>query len=106
MNQKIIIGNEKACLSYILRNPDTILELPFNLFLTEEGRALWDACVKLYRRNMPLTNKKLLALGIHKEFLVDVRRSLTSHVSWGIRKRALEQFYIRNRLENLSAVGI
>jgi hypothetical protein len=36
--------NEKQCLNYILHNPDSILELTQNFFLTGEGYDLYESC--------------------------------------------------------------
>jgi replicative DNA helicase len=99
--------NEKQCLNFILHNPDSILELTHNFFLTGEGFDLYEACVELFRKNVPLTDENVLVEGnrrnskIDKELLEDIRKTPVDDASWVHHKAILKEDYAKDRIENV-----
>jgi hypothetical protein len=102
MDNKAAIRNEKACLSHILGDPDSILGLPGNFFTTREAFFLYEALIELYRRNEPFTDGNILAKGVRKGFLDEVKDAPANGVSWAAAKAALKDNYAKDRIKRLS----
>jgi replicative DNA helicase len=99
--------NEKQCLNYILCNPDSVLELSRNFFLTNEGYDLYEACVELHRKNIPFTDENVLVEGnrrnskIDKELLAEIRSAAVDSGAWAHHKIILKEDYAKDRIENI-----
>jgi replicative DNA helicase len=98
--------NEKQCLNYLLNNPDAILELTRNFFLTGEGYDLYESCIELFRKNIPFTDESVLVEGnrrnskIDKELLREIRQTPADGASWAHCKAILKEDYAKDRIEN------
>jgi replicative DNA helicase len=99
--------NEKQCLNYILHNPDSVLELTQNFFLTGEGYDLYESCIKLFRKNIPFTDENVLVEGnrrnskIDKELLREIHETPVDDASWTHHKAILKEDYAKDRIENV-----
>jgi replicative DNA helicase len=99
--------NEKQCLNYLLNNPDAILELTHNFFLTGEGYDLYESFLELFRKNIPFTNENILVEGnrrnnkIDKDLLQEIRATPVDDASWTHCKAILKEDYAKDRIENV-----
>lgn len=99
--------NEKQCLRHLLENPDALLELSHNFFLTGEGFDLYEAMIELYRRNIPFSDNNVLVEGnkrnnrINAELLDSIRSTPLETQSWGYYKSVLKEDYAKNRIEDV-----
>jgi len=98
--------NEKQCLNYILNNPDSLLELSRNFFLTGEGYDLYEALIELHRKNIPFAEENVLIegnrrnSGIDKELLDEIKKTPVESVAWAHHRSVLKEDYARDRIEN------
>jgi replicative DNA helicase len=99
--------NEKQCLNYILQNPDCILELTQNFFLTEEGYDLYESYIELYRKNVPFNDENILIEGnrrnakIDTDLLIEIRNTPIDDLSWNHHKTILKEDYAKDRIESV-----
>jgi replicative DNA helicase len=99
--------NEKQCLNYILSNPDSISELTRNFFLTGEGYDLYEACIELFRKNIPFTDENVLIEGnrrnskIDKDLLNEIHETPVDDMSWTHHKAVLKEDYAKDRIEQV-----
>jgi len=99
--------NEKQCLHHLLDNPDSVLELSQNYFLTSEGYDLYEALVELYRRNIPFSDDHVLVEGnrrnnkINAELLNSVRNTPVENGSWNYCRSILKEDFAKNRIEDV-----
>jgi replicative DNA helicase len=99
--------NEKQCLHHSLQYPDSVLELTHNFFLTGEGYDLYEACVELYRNNIPFSDENVLVEGnrrnskIDNGLLTEIRNTPIDNSSWNHCKTILKEDYAKDRIENV-----
>jgi len=99
--------NEKQCLRYLLENPDAVLELSNNFFLTGEGYDLYEAMIELYRRNIPFSDEHILIEGnrrnekINADLLNAIRSTPLEHQMWDYCRAVLKEDYAKNQIEDV-----
>jgi len=99
--------NEMQCLNYLLGNPDAVLELAGNFFLTGEGSDIYESLVDLYRKNVPFSDENVLVEAnrrngkIDAELLKEIRKAPVDGASWANCKTVLREDYSKYRIENV-----
>ncbi len=58
-----LIINEKQCMRCIIDDPDRVIQVDRNYFISPVGRALFDASQELFTKNVPITREHLTAEG-------------------------------------------